>query len=182
MISASRLVSQNLKDPNLFSLMAITAYAPIALFTESLRVQRAMVASILYPHSIAPAVTGCVKDLHRLWGLDDVQLLGNFKDERAAGVASVKHGNSFPLQNQTVLQLAGVFRGSIDTTGMVVPYDPSMGKGLRTWRETFVSLCFVLPHEAESKECRLCWLQGVCWVVTIIEFVGPIVMAVYMAI
>ncbi|KAI4164982.1 MAG: hypothetical protein LQ342_001258 [Letrouitia transgressa] len=113
-----------------------------------------MVASILYPHSIAPAVTGCVKDLHRLWGLDDVQLLGNFKDERAAGVASVKHGNSFPLQNQTVLQLAGVFRGSIDTTGMVVPYDPSMGKGLRTWRETFVSLCFVLPHEAESKEFR----------------------------
>ncbi|KAI4212785.1 MAG: hypothetical protein LQ351_004487 [Letrouitia transgressa] len=171
-----------MKDPNLSSFMAITAYAPIALFTESLRVQRAMVASILSPHSIAPAVTGCVKDLHRLWGLDDVQLFGNFKDERAACVASVKHGNSFPLQNQTVLQLAGVVRGDIDTARMIIPYEPSIGKGLRTWRETFVSLCFMLPRQAGSERYGLWWLQGVCWVVTIIEFVGPMVMAAYMAI
>ncbi|KAL9043045.1 MAG: hypothetical protein Q9214_003612 [Letrouitia sp. 1 TL-2023] len=171
-----------MKDPNLSSLMAITAYAPIALFTESLRVQRAMVASILSPHSIAPAITGCIKYLHRLWDLDDIQLLGNFKDERAASVASVKHGNSFPLQNQTVLQLAGVFRGNIDTARMVVPYEPSTGKCLQTWRETIVSLCFVLPREAGSKRYELYWLQGVCWVVTIIEFIGPIVMAAYMAI
>ncbi|KAL8905964.1 MAG: hypothetical protein Q9171_006462 [Xanthocarpia ochracea] len=88
------------------SILTITAYAPIVLFTESLRVQRTMVASILTPRSIAPAITGCAKDFHRLWHLDDAQLLGNFMDDHAASVISVKHGSSFPLQNQTVLQLA----------------------------------------------------------------------------
>ncbi|KAL8717115.1 MAG: hypothetical protein Q9225_005613 [Loekoesia sp. 1 TL-2023] len=169
-------------NPTFSTLLNIAAYAPIVLFTESLRVQRAMVASILSPRSIAPAITGCVKDLHRLWHLDDAQLFGNFKDERAASVTSVKHGSSFPLQNQTVLQLAGVLRGDAGNAGMLVPYQPAVGEGFRTRRETVVNLSFMLPHENGSGKRGFCWLQGVCWAVTFLEFAVPTVLAFYMAI
>lgn len=171
-----------MSKPIYSSLLTVAAYAPIALFAESLRVQRAMVASIISPRSIAPAITGCVKDLHRLCRLDDVQLFGNFEDERAACVASVKHGNSFPLHNQTVLQLAGVLRTKTVTAGAVVPYTPAMGEGFQTRRKTVVNLSFVLPHDAGSAKHGFCWLQGVCWGVTLVEFVGPIAMAAFMAI
>ncbi|KAL9121960.1 MAG: hypothetical protein Q9187_001485 [Circinaria calcarea] len=170
-----------MNNPILSAFITVTAYAPIALYAESLRVQRAMVASILSPRSLAPAITGCVKDLHRLWHLDDAQLFGNFEDERAACVASVKHGNSFPLHNQTVLLLAGILRGKVNVAGAVVPYTPAIGGGFRMRRETVVSLSFVLPHEAGSAKRGFCWLQGVCWGVTLMELMGPIVMAAYMA-
>ena len=138
--------------------------------------------SILSPCSIAPAITGCVKDLYRLWALDDVQLFGNFEDERAACVASVKHGSSFPLHNQTVLQFAGLLRGKSCASAAVVPYTPVMGEGFRSRRETIVNLSFVLPHEAGSGGRGFCWLQYVCWAVTLVEVVAPLVIAVYMTI
>ena len=169
-------------NPVFSSLLTIIAYAPIALFTESLRVQRAIVASIPSPCSIAPGITGCVKDLHRLWHLDDTQLLGNFQDERAASVTSVKHGSSFPLQNQTVLQLAGVLRGNRGTTPVLVPYQPTLGEGFRTRRETIVNLSFVLPHADGNGRRGFGWLQAVCWAMTSLEFAIPTLFASYMAI
>ncbi|KAI4172196.1 MAG: hypothetical protein LQ346_008648 [Caloplaca aetnensis] len=166
----------------LTSILTITAYAPIVLFTESLRVQRTMVASILTPRSIAPAITGCAKDFHRLWHLDDAQLLGNFMDDYAASVASVKHGSSFPLQNQTVLQLAGVLRRDMGMAGAIVPYEPAVGESFRTRRETVVHLSFAIPHKERRGKGGYCWLLGVCWTVTFLEFAVPIALASYMAI
>lgn len=164
----------------LSSIFALTAYAPIALFAESLCVQRAMVASILSPRSIAPAITGCVKDLYRLWHLDDIQLFGSFEDQRTACVASVKHGNSFPLHNQTVLLLAGVLRRKLGAGNAITPHDPTRGQGFPIRRETIVNLSFVLPHQAGSERRGFCWLQCVCWGVTLVEIMGPTVMAAHM--
>lgn len=171
-----------MENPVLSSILTITAYAPIVLFTESLRVQRTMVASILTPRSIAPAITGCPKDFHRLWHLDDAQLLGNFMDEHAASVTSVKHGSSFPLQNQTVLQLGGVLRRDMGIAGAIVPYEPAVGKSFPTRRETVVHLSFAIPHNERRGNDGYCWLQGVCWTVTFLEFAVPIALASYMAI
>ncbi|KAL8757993.1 MAG: hypothetical protein Q9184_004064 [Pyrenodesmia sp. 2 TL-2023] len=166
----------------LASILTITAYAPIILFTESLRVQRTMVASILTPRSIAPAITGCAKDFHRLWHLDDARLLGNFMGEHAASVTSVKHGSSFPLQNQTVLQLAGVLRRDMGVASAIVPYEPAVGESFRSRRETVVHLSFALPHKERRGKGGYCWLQGICWTVTFLEFAVPIALASYMAI
>ncbi|KAL8804712.1 MAG: hypothetical protein Q9182_002404 [Xanthomendoza sp. 2 TL-2023] len=165
----------------LSTMLTIIAYAPVVLFTESLRVQRTMVASILTSCSIAPAITGCAKDLHRLWHLDDAQLLGNFKHEHAASVTSVKHGSSFPLQNQTVLQLAGVLRRDTGMAGAIVPYEPAVETSFRPRRETAVHLSFAIPHKELRDKGRYCWLQAVCWTVTFLEFAMPIALASYMA-
>ncbi|KAI4226610.1 MAG: hypothetical protein L6R36_003034 [Xanthoria steineri] len=172
-----------MENPVLSSILTITAYRPIVLFTESLRVQRTMVASILTPRSIAPAITGCAKDFHRLWHLDDGQLLGNFTDERAASATSVKHGSSFPLQNQTALQLAGVLRR--DRGGAagaaIVPYEPAVGQGFQVRRETVVHLSFAIPHHQERRGNEGSgWLVAICWTVTVLEFAIPIALAAYM--
>ncbi|KAL8668623.1 MAG: hypothetical protein Q9168_006753 [Polycauliona sp. 1 TL-2023] len=169
-------------SPVLSSIITILAYAPIVLFTESLRVQRTMVASILTPRSIAPAITGCAKDFHRLWHLDDTQLLGNFDDEKAACVTSVKHGSSFPLQNQAVLQLAGVLRKDIGSTRGIMPYESALGGGFQLRRETVVNLSFALPHKERRRNATCCWLQGICWTVTFVEFAVPMILAIWMAI
>lgn len=170
-----------MENPMLSSILTITAYAPIVLFTESLRVQRTMVASILNHRSIAPAITGCAKDFHRLWHLDDVQLLGNFTDERAASATSVKHGSNFPLQNQTALQLAGVLRRDLGAAGgAIVPYEPAVGKSFETRRETVVHLSFVIPHHERRGNEGSRWLLAICWTVTVLEFAAPIVLGAYM--
>ncbi|KAL8837697.1 MAG: hypothetical protein Q9170_002429 [Blastenia crenularia] len=162
----------------------MTAYAPILLFTETLWVQRALVSSILSRRSIAPVITGCLKDLRRLWYLDDVQLLGNFNDERAAGVTSVKHGSSFPLQNQTVFQLAGLLRRE-ESSGQargILPYQPVVGDGFQKRRETIVHLSFVLPHEDGNGTRGSSWLQAVCWTVTCVEIALLIAMVSYLVV
>ncbi|KAL9635203.1 MAG: hypothetical protein Q9204_002708 [Flavoplaca sp. TL-2023a] len=169
-------------NPVLSSILIIAAYTPIVLFTESLRVQRTMVASILTSRSIAPAITGCAKDFHRLWHLDDAQLLGNFTDERAASVTSVKHGSNFPLQNQTVLQLAGVLRRDAGMTQAITPYEPAVEKSFQTRRETLVHLSFAIPQKEARGKGGYCWLEAVCWTVTFLEFAIPIGLAMYMAI
>ncbi|KAL8811933.1 MAG: hypothetical protein Q9223_001316 [Gallowayella weberi] len=173
-----------MENSMLSSILTIIAYAPIVLFTESLRVQRTMVSSILTSSSIAPAITGCAKDFHRLWHLDDAQLLGNFKHEHAASVTSVKHGSSFPLQNQTVLQLAGVLRRDLRMAGRaIVPYEAAVGTSFRPRRETVVHLSFAVPlKEMGGGKGRYGWLQLVCWTVTVLEFAVPITLASYMAI
>ncbi|KAL9034822.1 MAG: hypothetical protein Q9180_005196 [Flavoplaca navasiana] len=166
----------------LSSILITAAYAPIVLFTESLRVQRTMVASILTSRSIAPAITGCAKDFHRLWHLDDAQLLGNFADERAASVTSVKHGSNFPLQNQTVLQLAGLLRRDMGMTRAITPYEPAAEKSFQTRRETLVHLSFAIPHKEVCAKGGYSWLEAVCWTITVLEFAVPIALAVYMAV
>ncbi|KAI4088155.1 MAG: hypothetical protein LQ339_008766 [Xanthoria mediterranea] len=170
-----------MENPVLSSILTITAYAPIVLFTESLRVQRTMVASILTPRSIAPAITGCAKDFHRLWHLDDVQLLGNFMDERAANATSVKHGSEFPLQNQTALHLAGVLRRDPGAAGgAIMPYEPAVGKGFQVRRETVVHLSFAIPHHERRVREGCGWLLAICWMMTVLEFAVPIALASYM--
>ena len=181
-VSFLRLICLVMDNSVLSSVLIIAAYTPIVLFTESLRVQRTMVASILTSRSIAPAITGCAKDFHRLWHLDDPQLLGSFADELAASVTSVKHGSTFPLQNQTVLQLAGLLRRDSDVTGAITPYERTVEESFQTRRETIVHLSFAIPHKEARAKGGYSWLGAVCWTITVLEFVMPIALAAYMAI
>ena len=94
----------------LSSIFDIAVYAPIALFAETLCVQHALVASILSIRSIAPGITGCVKDLRRLWHLDHAQLLAHFVD-RVRRLCQARQLLS--LHNQTVLLLASALRRTL---------------------------------------------------------------------
>ena len=136
-----------------------------------------MVSSILSPSSIAPVTTGCIKDLHHLWEMDPVQLFGNFEDERTANVASVRHGNSFPLHNRTLLTLAKILKKK--PRPEIVPYTQAL-KESQMRRETVVNLSFVLPHQNAFPRSNLGWLQAACWSVTLVEILGPIAIAVWM--
>lgn len=160
--------------------MSILAYAPIALFAESLRVQHAMASSILTRSSIAPAMTGCVKDLQFLWEMNDTQLLGSFEERDTAHVASVRHGNTFRLQNQAVLMLSQIFgrrRGE-----RIVPYTPGIGE-FTARRETILNLSFVLPNAAAAngETVKISRLECVCFLVSVVEFGAAVAIAVYLA-
>jgi hypothetical protein len=84
-------------------LQSIIVYAPVPLFAESLRVRKALVSAILTHHSVSPCLTGCIKDLERLWEIDDFELLGQFEDSPTKVVTSLRHGNTFQLANKAIL-------------------------------------------------------------------------------
>ncbi len=159
--------------------ISVLAYAPIALFAESLRVQFAMASSIITRSSVAPAMTGCVKDLLFLWEMNESHLLGNFDDRDVANVTSVRHGNSFRLHNQAVLLLSQVCGRKANQK--IIPYRPDIGE-LAIRRETIVNLSFVLPHNNLNNMKRVSSrLELLCFLITFIEFGVPIAIAVEMA-
>ena len=93
---------------NLLQGLRLLSYLPIALFAESFWVQSAVLSSICSKSSVAPAVTGCIKDLKRLWNLDYYELFGNFETGKSSVVSSIRNGNTFPLVNQGFLELANI--------------------------------------------------------------------------
>ena len=162
-------------------MMNILAYAPIALFAESLRVQHAMALSILTRNSIAPAMTGCIKDLQFLWEMNDTQLFGSFDERDTAHVASVRHGNTFRLQNQAVLILGQILGRRCGAR--IVPYTPGIGE-FTTRRETVLNLTFVLPNAAavNGETVKFGQLECLCILVSVVEVGAAILIAVCMAI
>lgn len=76
---------------------------PIALFSETLRVQAAVVESLMTKILIAPGLTGSVKDLQQLWDIDTFDLFADFGIQRPLQVISLRPGNSFALANRGVL-------------------------------------------------------------------------------
>ena len=141
--------------------------------------QHAMASSILTRSSIAPAMTGCIKDLHFLWDMDDSQLLGSFDDKDTAHVASVRHGNTFRLQNQAVLVLSRICGRR--SSQKILPYTPSIGEFTKR-RETVLNLSFVLPNAAANgNRAKFSRLEWVCLLISVAEIGGAITIAVGMA-
>ncbi|KAF2654712.1 hypothetical protein K491DRAFT_459161 [Lophiostoma macrostomum CBS 122681] len=100
--------SNNSKQHDVWAgLLTFTSYAPIALYAESLRINSALVYAIGSSLSIPCPLTGCVKDLGRIWHLSPSDILSDFKSSQSS-VASLRHGNSFPLVNKAVLERAGL--------------------------------------------------------------------------
>lgn len=96
------------QDPKALLLLRLISYLPIALFAESLRVQSSVLSSICSSSSVTAPLTGCVKDLDRLWNLNLYELFGGFGSGREWIVISIRNGNNFPLVNQGLLELAGL--------------------------------------------------------------------------
>ncbi|RFU25418.1 hypothetical protein B7463_g10931, partial [Scytalidium lignicola] len=139
-------------------LRSIAAYAPIPLFAESLRVQQALVSTILTRSSVSPCLTGYIKDFHRLWELDDFELLGNFEGSPAASVISVRHGNTFQLANKAVLDACGITgRRSISR------------RKLPAYRETIVNLTFITPIPSPDARQNQRWRTWAASVLFILE-------------
>ncbi|MCJ1279361.1 hypothetical protein MMC21_007185 [Puttea exsequens] len=138
--------TKNIGSLNLFRLIS---YLPIPLFAETLRVQAALVDSIASSSAITPALTGCVKDFHRLWALSDYDLFGDFGSETHSLVASLRHGNSFPLANRALLaavHLTGRNRHLSNPT-----FIPTSATAVRP---TVLNVSFVMPksaYEAKSQ-------------------------------
>ena len=84
----------------------IISFLPIALFAENLRAQSSLLSCICSSSSVAAPLTGCIKDLGRLWFLNFGELFGGFETGRDRVVSSLRNGNSFPLVNYGFLQLA----------------------------------------------------------------------------
>jgi hypothetical protein len=100
--SASALASA---APDLRRIMTIISYLPIALYAESLRLHSALASSTISNCTVPPPITGCVKDLNWVWHLLPADIISGTDQ---AIVASLRHGNHFPLVNKTLLDLASI--------------------------------------------------------------------------
>lgn len=83
----------------------ILSYVPIALYAESLLFHRALASAAISSFTIPSPLTGCVKDLNEIWELRPSDLLCG---RHRSVVASLRHGNHFPLVNQALLDLAAI--------------------------------------------------------------------------
>ena len=112
---------------------------PIALFAENLRAQPSLLSCICSRSSAAVPLTGCIKDLSRLWHLDFEELFGGFQTGQQSLVSSVRNGNTFPLVNQGLLKMAGVLEKPSPKDLM-----------LHSARPVTVRLIFMIPGPSPS--------------------------------
>ena len=86
--------------------LQIVSFLPIALFAENLRAQNSLLSCVCSSSSLATPLTGCIKDLNRLWFPNFRELFDGFEPARGRMVVSIRNGNSFSLVNGGFLQLA----------------------------------------------------------------------------
>lgn len=125
--------------PTLLSLFRILSYAPVALFAEDLRAFNSVLYAIMSDRLSPPGLTGSIKDLRRLWYLCQHELFSELKSEHQWKVASLRHGNTFPLVNKRLLDLAGI-------TGRVSEYDAASEQE-DYYRPTTVNISFIVPGD-----------------------------------
>jgi hypothetical protein len=130
----------------------VSTYAPVALYAEHLRVQNSLLNAILPRYSVPTPITGCVKDFHRLWDVRESDLYGDLNKGVAHTVASLRHGNAFPLVNQQILEIAGILDGGrikSDFQDSAIMY-----------RATVVNVSFLLPSNvADNKvDMKVLWI------------------------
>ncbi|KAF8848027.1 hypothetical protein BDZ45DRAFT_698726 [Acephala macrosclerotiorum] len=117
-------------------LRSIIIYFPVPLFAESLRVRKALISAILTNRSVFPCLTGCIKDLERLWDIDDFELLGGFEGSQTKVVTSLRHGNTFQLANKAILDESRLTSRKSSK---------AMNRAHAGLRETIVNISFVTP-------------------------------------
>lgn len=149
---SSSSTTMAVKDANLEpgQILAMLSYAPIALLAENLRLQSALVTSILRTPGAGPPLpplTGCVRDLGRVWNLNESDLYGDFGSGIHFVAVSLRHGNSFPLANKHILELAGIINRNNRGQSMI-----TASFALR--RPTIVNVSFVLPAYSENEHRR----------------------------
>ncbi len=141
-----------LPQDTLHQALKIVSYVPIALFAENLRVQRALLTCICSRSLLNLPVTGSVKDLTRLWNLNEFDLFGKFDAFRSSSqVSSVRNGNSFPLVNEGLLEVAGLVSS--------VPQFPNAQHA----RPTTLRVTFITPARSSSTVAtsKMYWVRNI---------------------
>lgn len=92
------------------TLRSVANWAPIPLFAENLRSQQELISAITTRTAMSACLTGCLRDFHRLWNVDYLELFGQSPEQRRLAVTSVRHGNAFDLANAALLENAGIVR------------------------------------------------------------------------
>ena len=149
------------------SLRSVVSYAPIPLFAESLRVQKTIVSCILSTGYVPSILTGCIKDLDRLWNMDDLELFGHFEDTQSSSVVSLRHGSTFGLANKTVLLISGL----IGKKKVGEPVFKFTGP-----RTTTVNVSFIVPMS--SKNSTMGRLSYMSFIIKSLELVVAVVLAI----
>jgi len=119
------------------TLRLIISYVPIALYVESLRLHSGLISALASPAAVPAPVTGCIKDLSRIWHLSPSELLSDINLHSRPIVASLRHGNIFPLVNAALLYRAHI------TGRRPVPIDVQDTDVAP--RQTFVYITYLLP-------------------------------------
>jgi len=116
---------------------AVVAYLPICLYAESLRLNSAIILAIASRSALPLPTTGCIRDLGMIWHLSPSDVLSDFDQGDRPVVASLRHGNSFPLVNTAVLRRASIIaRPEIHTESDEAAFAP---------RQTFVHITYLIP-------------------------------------
>lgn len=126
-------------------LATIISYLPVYLYAESFRVSSAILLATSSRRIVLPPITGCIKDIDRLWNLSVPKLFSDFSTEQYV-VASLRHGNTFSLCNSSLLTRAGLVGRSRD----------SIEVNEQSGRPTTLHLTFIYP-QPDSSERKQEW-------------------------
>ncbi|KAL9126859.1 MAG: hypothetical protein Q9217_004167 [Psora testacea] len=129
----------------------LMSYLPIALYAESIRLNSALVYALGSNLALPLPLTGCVKDLDRIWHLSPQDVTSDPRPYGRSSVASLRHGNSFPLVNKAILDQASI-------TGRRNYYNDS-NKAERLARAVTVHVTYILPVSSKSSLSYPFWLS-----------------------
>ena len=127
------------------------SYLPIALYAESIRLNSALVYALGSNIALPLPLTGCVKDLDRIWHLSPQDVTSDPRPYGRSSVASLRHGNSFPLVNKAILDQASI-------TGRRTHCKDS-NKAELLARAVTVHVTYISPVASESSLSYPFWLS-----------------------
>ena len=84
----------------------LSSYIPIAFYALGFRIQEGLVSVVCNKPAAPAAFTGGINDLRDVWSMKPSTLFGALKQEPQFQVVSLRHGNSFPLENKAILVAA----------------------------------------------------------------------------
>ena len=129
----------------------LMSYLPIALYAESIRLNSALVYALGSNLALPLPLTGCIKDLDRIWHLSPQEITSDPRPYGRSSVASLRHGNSFPLANKAILDQASI-------TGRQI-YRKESNKTELLTRPVTLHVTYILPVESESSFSYHFWLS-----------------------
>ena len=129
----------------------LISYLPVALYAESIRFNSALVYALGSSFALPRPITGCVKDLDRIWHLSPQDITSDPRPYGRSSVASLRHGNSFPLVNKAILDQASI-------TGRRIHFDDS-NKAELLARAVTVHVTYISPVASASSLSYPFWLS-----------------------
>ena len=116
---------------------SIFSNLPIALYALGFHVQDGLVSAICNKAAAPVPFIGAVADLKTIWNIKQSDLFGVLGHGTKLQVASLRHGNTFPLVNKAILTAAGCIEQS-----------PAVHSDLTMPRAVNANTTFLLPKEA----------------------------------